>query len=145
MRGAENVFEEIRTLYDNHGIRDFYIVDDIFNVSLKRALSIFEAECGCVHPDVANALSRPIATKGAIMLRSLIPESLLGKAQENAAEVQQQGQMVINVGQATGLLPEQLMPAAGPVGTGESAGSPGDSGYKDAERTDLNRLIQGSQ
>lgn len=96
-------------------------------------------------PDVANALSRPIATKGAIMLRSLIPESLLGKAQENAAEVQQQGQMVINVGQATGLLPEQLMPAAGPVGTGESAGSPGDSGYKDAERTDLNRLIQGSQ
>jgi hypothetical protein len=69
----------------------------------------------------------------------------LGKAQENAAEVQQQGQMVIDVGLATGLLPEQLMPAAGPVETGESTGSPDDSGYKDAERTDLNRLIQGSQ
>lgn len=93
-------------------------------------------------PDVANAMTLPMASKGANLLRSLIPESLLGKAQENAADVQQQSQMVIDMGQAAGLLPEQLMPAAGP---GESAGSTPDSGYKDAERKDLNRLIQGTQ
>ena len=75
-------------------------------------------------PDVANAMTLPMASKGANLLRSLIPASLLGKAQESAAEVGEQSQMVIDVGQATGLLPEQLMPAAGPVGTGESAGSP---------------------
>jgi hypothetical protein len=69
----------------------------------------------------------------------------LGKDEESAAEVGEQSQMVISVGQATGLLPEQLMPAAAPVGPGESTGSPENSGYKDAERTDLNRLIQGSQ
>ena len=96
-------------------------------------------------PEVANAMTLPMASKGANLLRSLIPASLLGKAQESAAEVGEQSQMVIDLGQATGLLPEQLMPAAGPVDTGESAGSPDNSGYKDAERTDLNRLIQGSQ
>lgn len=96
-------------------------------------------------PEVANAMTLPMASKGANLLRSLIPASLLGKAQDSAAEVGEQSQMVIDVGKATGLLPEQLMPAAGQVDTGESAGSPDNSGYKDAERTDLNRLIQGSQ
>lgn len=94
---------------------------------------------------IANAMTYPMANKGAEFLLSLIPASLRGKAEEGAGEVQQQGQLVISVGRAAGLLPEQLMPAAAPVGTGESTGSPENSGYKDAERTDLNRLIQGSQ
>lgn len=42
LRSAENVYDEIRLLYERHDIRDFYIVDDIFNVNLKRALSIFD-------------------------------------------------------------------------------------------------------
>lgn len=96
-------------------------------------------------PEVANAMTLPMASKGANLLRSFIPASLLGKAQESAADVGEQSQIVISVGRAAGLLPEQLMPAAAPVGTGESTGSPENSGYKDAERTDLNRLIQGSQ
>ncbi len=41
LRSAGNVFREIAELYHQHGIRDFYIVDDIFNVSAKRALAIF--------------------------------------------------------------------------------------------------------
>ncbi len=41
LRSAENVFREIETLYRKHGIRDFYIIDDIFNVNLKRALDLF--------------------------------------------------------------------------------------------------------
>jgi radical SAM superfamily enzyme YgiQ (UPF0313 family) len=41
LRSAENVFGEIKYLYKEHNIRDFYIVDDLFNISLKRALSIF--------------------------------------------------------------------------------------------------------
>ncbi len=41
LRSAENVFAEIELLWTRHGIRDFYVVDDIFNVNLKRALAVF--------------------------------------------------------------------------------------------------------
>ena len=43
LRSAANIFEEIAELYDRHGIRDFYIVDDIFNVDLKRSLELFDS------------------------------------------------------------------------------------------------------
>ena len=42
LRCAANIFEEITELYTKHGIHDFYIVDDIFNVDLKRALQLFD-------------------------------------------------------------------------------------------------------
>jgi radical SAM superfamily enzyme YgiQ (UPF0313 family) len=42
LRSAANVFSEIEHLYLKHGIRDFYVVDDIFNVNVKRALDIFD-------------------------------------------------------------------------------------------------------
>jgi len=41
-RSAENVFEEIRTLYERYGIREFHIQDDIFNLKEDRALAICE-------------------------------------------------------------------------------------------------------
>jgi radical SAM superfamily enzyme YgiQ (UPF0313 family) len=42
LRSAANIFEEMAQLYDRHGIRDFYIVDDIFNVDVKRSLELFD-------------------------------------------------------------------------------------------------------
>ncbi len=42
LRSAASVFEEIAFLHERHLIRDVYIVDDIFNVSLKRALEVFD-------------------------------------------------------------------------------------------------------
>jgi anaerobic magnesium-protoporphyrin IX monomethyl ester cyclase len=41
LRSAASVFWEIEHLYLRHQIRDFYVVDDIFNVNVKRALDIF--------------------------------------------------------------------------------------------------------
>jgi radical SAM superfamily enzyme YgiQ (UPF0313 family) len=41
LRSAGNIFREIVELYGNRDIRDFYIVDDIFNVDLKRSLELF--------------------------------------------------------------------------------------------------------
>lgn len=41
MRSAANVFQEIRALYDDFGVRDFYIIDDIFNLRLDRSLELF--------------------------------------------------------------------------------------------------------
>jgi radical SAM superfamily enzyme YgiQ (UPF0313 family) len=43
LRSAASVFAEIEYLYTRHQIRDFYVVDDIFNVNVKRALEIFAA------------------------------------------------------------------------------------------------------
>jgi radical SAM superfamily enzyme YgiQ (UPF0313 family) len=42
LRSAAGVFHEIASLHERHGVEDFYIVDDIFNVHLKRALEVFE-------------------------------------------------------------------------------------------------------
>jgi radical SAM superfamily enzyme YgiQ (UPF0313 family) len=42
LRSAENVYKEIEELYNRYDVRDFYVVDDIFNVSLRRALSLFK-------------------------------------------------------------------------------------------------------
>jgi anaerobic magnesium-protoporphyrin IX monomethyl ester cyclase len=42
LRSAANIFAEIKQLSDQHGIEDFYVVDDIFNVDSKRALELFD-------------------------------------------------------------------------------------------------------
>ncbi|MFZ0772743.1 MAG: radical SAM protein [Candidatus Sulfotelmatobacter sp.] len=42
LRSAANIFEEIKQLHEQHGIEDFYVVDDIFNVNSKRALKLFD-------------------------------------------------------------------------------------------------------
>lgn len=42
LRSAASVFQEIAYLHERYAIRDFYIVDDIFNVHLKRALEVFD-------------------------------------------------------------------------------------------------------
>jgi anaerobic magnesium-protoporphyrin IX monomethyl ester cyclase len=41
-RSPENVMAELRALHDDHGVRDFEIVDDCFNFDLKRAKAIFD-------------------------------------------------------------------------------------------------------
>ena len=56
-------------------------------------------------PEIANAISYPMANKGANLLRSLIPASLLDNAQQTAAGVQQQGQMAVDLGRASGTAP----------------------------------------
>ena len=42
LRSAAGVFDEIAFLHERHGVRDFYIVDDIFNVHLRRSLEVFD-------------------------------------------------------------------------------------------------------
>jgi anaerobic magnesium-protoporphyrin IX monomethyl ester cyclase len=42
LRSAEHVFREIERLVADCDVRDIYIVDDIFNVSPRRALAIFD-------------------------------------------------------------------------------------------------------
>lgn len=41
-RSPENVFKEIKLLYDTYGIEDFFIVDDTFNVKRQRCVDILK-------------------------------------------------------------------------------------------------------
>lgn len=40
-RSAQNVFEEIKELYEKYDIRDFFIVDDNFNIDRQRCIDFF--------------------------------------------------------------------------------------------------------
>ncbi len=42
-RSAESVLDEIRTLYDRYNIRDFDVLDDVFNLNRERVVSICES------------------------------------------------------------------------------------------------------
>lgn len=43
LRSADHVVREMDQLSEQHGVRDFYVVDDIFNISRKRTEQIFRA------------------------------------------------------------------------------------------------------
>ena len=42
LRGVDNIVEEIEWLYHQYQIRDFFIVDDIFNIDYDRAMTVFD-------------------------------------------------------------------------------------------------------
>lgn len=42
IRSAKNLWDEIKLLHEEHGINDFYFVEDIFNIDKKRFDSFFE-------------------------------------------------------------------------------------------------------
>lgn len=41
-RSIQNVLDEMAYLIEEHGVRDFHIIDDIFNADRRRAIEIFE-------------------------------------------------------------------------------------------------------
>ena len=106
-------------------------------------------------PDMVNeARTLPIVQRGAGFILSLLPDDILktGKdAFDQGLKAVEQGQAVGNAYQVLPGLngidatsPEPGNSKAG-AGSQEPDGQDGGSGYKDAERNDLNRLIQGSQ
>ncbi|NOQ70368.1 MAG: radical SAM protein [Crocinitomix sp.] len=42
LRSPEDIFSEMKVLYDDHGIKDIFFVDDIFNVDYQRAIDVFD-------------------------------------------------------------------------------------------------------
>jgi|GEM_PF-3585035 len=41
LQSAERVVEDIRTMVNDFDVRDFYVIDDVFNLNRKRALAVF--------------------------------------------------------------------------------------------------------
>lgn len=100
-------------------------------------------------PWLGEARTLPIVEAGAQFLQSLLPESALERG--NAAA--DQARDAVNQAIDTGETLQDLSGggSAAPAGTQgsdakpDSAGSQKPSGYNDAERDDLDRLIQGTQ
>lgn len=86
---------------------------------------------------VVEAKSLPLVSAGAEYLRPLV--DWIGGASRSAESTRSTVNQAIELGEVTGIIPA---PSAAPA---ESTGSTRDSGYKDAERSDLERLIQGTQ
>ena len=97
---------------------------------------------------IVEARSLPLVSSGAELLQNLvtplIPKSVVEKSEGVANAAKQQANQAIAAGQAAGVIPnaQQSTPAGSAGDTPDSAGPAKDSGYKDAERKDLNRLIQ---
>jgi radical SAM superfamily enzyme YgiQ (UPF0313 family) len=68
-RNLSNVMSEIRMLYDRHGIREFQICDDIFNVDRKRVLEF----CRMIKESGMHLyLSFPNALRGDLLTEEVI-------------------------------------------------------------------------
>jgi membrane protein required for colicin V production len=113
-------------------------------------------------PDMVNeARFLPAVERGAAFMLKLLPEDILKTGEEainRSLDAVEQGQALGNALQtmtpngaqnaapngtnATGTEPNSTN---GGAGTQEPGGQDAGSGYKDAERNDLNRLIQGSE
>jgi membrane protein required for colicin V production len=95
---------------------------------------------------VVPARTLTIVSAGAGMLKdmvkNLLPEGTLEKGKNAADSAKQQVNQAIAAGQATGVIPTAQPAPATASDNADSAGPAKDSGYKDAERKDLNRLIQ---
>jgi anaerobic magnesium-protoporphyrin IX monomethyl ester cyclase len=73
-RSPENVLEEIQYLHNNYGITDFQIIDDIFNLDIKRAKKICDL---IIQSKMELTLSFPNAIRG-----DRVDEELIDKMKE---------------------------------------------------------------
>jgi membrane protein required for colicin V production len=91
-----------------------------------------------------QARTLPMAQVGADILRGLVPQSVAAQGQNAADAAKAQAEKAAEVGQAIQVITNVGQGAAGDSGA-ESAGSPEDSGYNDADRKAMERALQGVQ
>jgi membrane protein required for colicin V production len=96
-------------------------------------------------PDwLRDARTLPVVQAGADILRGLVPQAVVAQTESTAEAAKAQVQKAAEIGQAI-----QIITNAGQSGTAastaESAGSPEDSGYNDADRKAMERALQSVQ
>jgi membrane protein required for colicin V production len=99
-------------------------------------------------PDwLKGARTLPMVQAGADLVRgfrSLVPEPVVAESQTTAEAAKTHVQKAAEIGQAIQIITSAGQPTAAASGT-ESAGSPGDSGYNDADRKAMERALQSVQ
>ena len=68
-RGAENVLSEIRLLIEKYGVRDFDMLDDVFNLNKERAVEIFE---GIIRESAGISIAFPNGLRSDLLDEELI-------------------------------------------------------------------------
>jgi membrane protein required for colicin V production len=97
-------------------------------------------------PWISEARTLPMVSSGAEILKAVIPEEFIKQGADAADSTRATVDQAVELGTAAGVIPGAGGASTATAGPSpESAGSTGDSGYKDAERNDLERLIQGTQ
>lgn len=94
---------------------------------------------------LAQARTLPIVQAGADVLRGLFPADTVAQAESAAEAVKQQGHQAAKIGEAIQIITTASKPVATSASGTESAGSPEDSGYNDADRKDMERALQSVQ
>jgi membrane protein required for colicin V production len=92
---------------------------------------------------ITQARTEPWMEKGAGVLASILPKRWVAKSVDAADEAKRAADQALRAGKAAQPLAEPLFKTVPTVEP--KPGAPADSGYKDQERKDLKRLIQGSQ
>jgi membrane protein required for colicin V production len=91
-----------------------------------------------------DARTLPVVQAGADILRGLVPQAVVAQTESTAEAAKAQVQQAVEIGQAI-----QIITNAGQSGAAasapESAGSPEDSGYNDADRKAMERALQSVQ
>jgi membrane protein required for colicin V production len=90
---------------------------------------------------VAEARTEPFLAQGALVLAGILPERWVAQSVDAAEGARTAAGQAIETGKAVQPLAEPLFKAPAI----ETSAEPVDPGYKDQERKDLERLIQGSQ
>ncbi len=100
---------------------------------------------------VQNARSTPMVEKGAVYLASLIPANILERGEDaigSATEAADNAESLIDAGEAVDSLTgtgsgDEAEPADS--GAESDGAEPGGSGYNDAERNQMNQVIQSTE
>jgi membrane protein required for colicin V production len=96
-------------------------------------------------PDwLKDARTLPVVQAGADILRGLVPQSVVAQTETTAEAAKTQMRKASEIGQAIQIITSAGQPGAA-ASAAESAGSPEDSGYNDADRKAMERALQSVQ
>jgi membrane protein required for colicin V production len=97
---------------------------------------------------VQNARSRPLVEQGAVYLASLLPASIIERGEEAAGSLTDDAERLIDAGEAVDSLSGtggETTPEPADSGTESDGAEPDGSGYNDAERNQMNQVIQSTE
>lgn len=97
---------------------------------------------------VQNARGRPLVEQGAVYLASLLPASIIEKGEDAAGSLTEDAESLIDAGEAIDSLGgagEGTGPDAPDSGAESDGAEDGRSGYNDAERNEMDRVIQSTE
>ena len=90
-----------------------------------------------------DARTLPVVQIGADLVRQFVPATVAAQAQSTATSAKEQGQKAMEIGQALQIITDATHNR--PAATADSTAANDDTGYKDADRKEMDRALQSVQ